>query len=375
MRIINLLIKPASSGCNLNCVYCFYNDVADKRKIKNYGIMNEKTLENMVKKVFNETEFLVNFAFQGGEPTLAGIDYFKKFHKLVEKYNTNNIKVSFSLQTNGTLINKNWTALFKKYNYLIGISLDGNKEIHNSFRIDKNGNDTFTKVQKTLNLLKKEKIEFNILTVVNKMTAQNGALIYRFFKNNGFRYFQFIPCLDELYCKEKKEYTLTDIDYGNFLNSTFELWYEDIMNGKKVSVRYFDNIIKIVLGEEPESCDMVGHCNVNAIIEADGSIYPCDFYVLDEFKLGNINEKSYTEILSSKKEQDFLNSSLVIENSCKICDYFKLCRGGCKRHKELTETGEYKNRFCRSYLMFFEKNMKKIIEVANYVLKIRLQNM
>lgn len=374
MKAINLLIKPASSNCNLNCTYCFYNDVADNRAIKNYGIMNDTTLENMVKKAFEEVEYQVNFAFQGGEPTLAGIDYFKKFHELVKKYNKNNINVTFALQTNGSLLNKKWTELFKKYNYLIGISLDGNKEIHNSFRVDKKGEETFSKVNKSLNLLKKEKVEFNILTVVNKMTAQNGKLIYKFFKNSGFRYFQFIPCLDELYSKEKKEYTLTDVDYGNFLNDTFELWYEDIMGGKKTSIRYFDNMVKIVLGEEPEACDMVGHCNINGIIESDGGVYPCDFYVLDEYKLGNINENSYTELFKSDKEQQFLKSSLVISDSCKVCKYFRLCRGGCRRHKEKNEKGEYQNRFCKSYLMFFDKNIDKLIEIANYVIKVRQMN-
>lgn len=374
MNSLNLLIKPASSGCNLKCVYCFYYDIADNRVIKNYGIMNDTTLENMVRKAFEEVDYQVNFMFQGGEPTLAGIDFFKRFHNLVEKYNVKKINTTFALQTNGTLLNKKWTGLFKEHNYLIGVSVDGNRDTHNAFRIDKSGNGTFAKVKESINLLKKEKIDFNILTVVNKFTAENGKLIYNFFKNNGYRYFQFIPCLDELYSKEKKEYTLTDVDYGNFLNDTFELWYEDIMNGRFTSVRYFDNMVKIILGEQPEACDMVGHCNINAIVESDGSIYPCDFYVLDEYKIGNINDSSFTDILNSEKENQFLSSSLVVNEKCKKCSYFKLCRGGCRRHKEIDENGEYHNRFCKSYQMFFDKNLDKLIEVANYVIKVRMGN-
>ena len=374
MNSLNLLIKPASSGCNLKCVYCFYYDIADNRVIKNYGIMNDTTLENMVRKAFEEVDYQVNFMFQGGEPTLAGIDFFKRFHNLVEKYNVKKINTTFALQTNGTLLNKKWTGLFKEHNYLIGVSVDGNRDTHNAFRIDKSGNGTFAKVKESINLLKKEKIDFNILTVVNKLTAENGKLIYNFFKNNGYRYFQFIPCLDELYSKEKKEYTLTDVDYGNFLNDTFELWYEDIMNGRFTSVRYFDNMVKIILGEQPEACDMVGHCNINAIVESDGSIYPCDFYVLDEYKIGNINDSSFTEILNNEKENQFLSSSLVVNEKCKKCSYFKLCRGGCRRHKEIDENGEYHNRFCKSYQMFFDKNLDKLIEVANYVIKVRMGN-
>lgn len=358
MKNLNLLIKPASSSCNLRCKYCFYYDISENRKIKNYGIMNDTTLENMVKKAFEEVSFSINFAFQGGEPTLAGVEYFEKFHNLVNKYNTKNIIVNFAIQTNGTMIDKKWLSLFKKYNYLVGISLDGNKEIHDTFRTDVLNKGTFTKILKATKLLKKENIDFNILCVVNKLTAQNGKLIYNFFKNNGFRYYQFIPCLDSLSTNEKedkKDFTLTAEDYENFLNDTFELWYKDILSGKKISIRYFDNLVKMILGEEPEACDMIGHCNINAVLESDGSIYPCDFYVLDKYKLGNINNNSYTSLLSSSKEMEFLNSSFDISNKCKICPFFRLCRSGCRRHKEINSFGIYENKFCSSYISFLKK--------------------
>ena len=374
MKNLNLLIKPASSSCNLRCRYCFYYDVADNREVKNYGIMNDDTLENMVKKVFDDVEYSANFAFQGGEPTMAGIEFFEKFHKFVEKYNTKKIIVNFSLQTNGTLLNKKWLELFKKHNYLIGLSLDGNKEMHDTFRIDAKGEGTFSRVLKAAKMMKKAEVEFNILCVVNKLIAQNGKLVYNFFKNNGFRYYQFIPCLDSLSCSEEKDYTLTAEDYGKFLDETFNLWYEDMMSGKRISVRHFDNYTKILLGEEPEACDMVGHCNMNAVLESDGSMYPCDFYVLDEFKVGNINESSFEELFKSEAEMRFLRTSLAVDEKCKVCRYFKICRGGCRRHKELTAEGNYENRFCESYKYFFEKNIDKMIKTAEYVMKIRREN-
>ena len=374
MKNLNLLIKPASSSCNLRCRYCFYYDVADNREVKNYGIMNDDTLENMVKKVFDDVEYSANFAFQGGEPTMAGIEFFEKFHKLVEKYNTKKIIVNFSLQTNGTLLNKKWLELFKKHNYLIGLSLDGNKEMHDTFRIDAKGEGTFSRVLKAAKMMRKAEVEFNILCVVNKLIAQNGKLVYNFFRNNGFRYYQFIPCLDSLSCSEEKDYTLTAEDYGKFLDETFNLWYEDIMSDKRISVRHFDNYTKIILGEEPEACDMVGHCNMNAVLESDGSMYPCDFYVLDEFKVGNINESSFEELFKSEAEMRFLRTSLAVDEKCKVCRYFKICRGGCRRHKELTAEGNYENRFCESYKYFFEKNIDKMIKTAEYVMKIRREN-
>jgi uncharacterized protein len=374
MRNLNLLIKPASSSCNLRCKYCFYYDVADNREVKNFGIMNDETLENMVKRVFEDVEYSANFAFQGGEPTVAGIEYFKKFHEFVEKYNVNKIQVNFSLQTNGTLLDKKWMELFKKYNYLIGVSLDGNKNIHDTFRIDANGEGTFSRVLKATKMLTKAGVEFNILCVVNKLIAQNGKLIYNFFKNNGFRYYQFIPCLDAFNCSKEEDYTLTAEDYGKFLDETFNLWADDILSGKRISVRHFDNYTKIILGEAPEACDMVGHCNMNAVLESDGSMYPCDFYVLDEYKVGNVNESSFVELFKSEKEQEFLNSSLKVNDKCKTCDYFKICRGGCRRHKDLMADGTYENRFCQSYKYFFERNINRMVEVARYILKVRSEN-
>ena len=162
---------------------------------------------------------------------------------------------------------------------------------------------------------------------------------------------------------------MTAEDYGKFLNDTFDEWYKDIISGKKVSVRYFDNLIRMVLGQDPESCDMVGHCNLNGIIEADGSMYPCDFYVLDEYKLGNINDTSIEELFKSDIEKNFLQSSINTNTKCKICRYFKLCRSGCRRHKEMNSEDVLENRFCPSYMSFFNKNMPKIVKVAEFLLK------
>lgn len=367
MDSLNLLIKPISSDCNLKCEYCFYNDVSNNRKIKNYGIMSETTLENIVKKIFNEVRRVVNFTFQGGEPLLVGLYFFNKFHKFIKKYNKNNVLINFYIQTNATLIDENWIKFFKKYNYLVGVSLDGNKDIHNRFRIDRKGKGSFTLVLKNIKLLRKNNIEFNILCVVSKPVVKNARIIYRFFRNNRFKFYQFIPCIDSLNDLTKKSYTIDSEEYGRFLNDIFELWYNDITSNKKISIRYFDNIIKIILNEQIECCDMTGHCNINMVIESDGSIYPCDFYVLDNYKIGDINKMSYSEIISSNVARDFINDSLNIDNKCIQCKFVKLCRGGCKRYKN----ADLQNKFCESYLEFFNKNMVKLFEIAYYIKKNR----
>lgn len=362
MKYLNLMIKPASSQCNLKCDYCFYQDIANSRKNSKNEFMNIITLEQLVKKTFEEVEIQVNFIFQGGEPTLVGIDYFYQFHNFVNKYNTNNIVVTFSIQTNGTLIDENWIKFFKKYNYLVGISLDGNKETHNFFRKYKNNEESFSIIFNNLKLLKNEKINFNILTVVNKNNFNLGKEIYNFFRKNNFNYLQFIPCLDTT----SNNYSLTDTEYAVFLNDIFPLWADDILKGDSISIRYFDNLINILLYGTVEACEMTGHCNINFVIEADGSIYPCDFYSSDEYKLGDIHLSTFSEILENTKLKNFIFSSLELNILCKKCEYLQLCRGGCKKYRSQNIEKNNLHKFCKSYRIFFSTNLKLLIKIGRY---------
>lgn len=367
IRSLNLLIKPVSCDCNLRCSYCFYFDEAKNRKIYSYGNMQFETLENLVKNAFSHVEYEVSFMFQGGEPTLRGINYFYKLHEYVEKYNVNKIKVNFSIQTNGTMLNKRWFDLFEKYKYLIGISIDGTKDIHDIFRIDIRKRGTFDSILNNINELKRRQIDFNILCVVNKLVAKNAKKIYEYFKLQDFYFLQFIPMLDSLKDAKKNDYSLSDKDYGYFLDELFNLWYQDIKKGNIVNIRYFENLLLILLGKSPESCDMVGQCSVNFVVESDGGVYPCDFYVLDEYKIGDINKESIVDIVFSKKAMDFVRASLKKPRKCIECKYIRICRTGCKRHKN--DSNE--NKFCYSFTYFLDKNLSKLEKIRDMLLENR----
>ncbi|WP_297596751.1 anaerobic sulfatase maturase [uncultured Cetobacterium sp.] len=368
MKHLNLLIKPSSSNCNISCKYCFYSDVAKNREYQNLGFMSYETIEKLVIDAFEMKPENITFSFQGGEPTLVGIDFYKKFHEFVKKYKNENTGINFSMQTNGILINKNWMELFKNYNYLLGVSLDGNKDVHNTFRYNHKGIGTFTEVIKSIKLLQKNNINFNILCVVNKKTVENIEEIYNFFKTSRFKYLQFIPCLDKLSGEKNEEFSLTESMYGEFLDNLFNLWYSDFKQNKYISIRYFDNLLSILLNNPPESCDMLGHCSVNTVIEGDGSVYPCDFYVLDKFKLGELKDNTLESLITSKKAMEFIKSSLFVDVKCRNCTYFFLCRSGCRRHKDF-ENKTYQNRFCMSFKSFFSKNMTKLVEVKEWIRK------
>ena len=371
MPPIHLLIKPSSGACNLRCRYCFYHDEMEKREQSCYGFMTPETQEAMIRRALEYAEGQCTFAYQGGEPTLIGLDYFRRAEELIQKYNRKNLRIDRAIQTNGFALDEEWARFFADNRYLVGLSMDGTKETHDLFRVDAGGEGTFRQVQRTAKMFDRIGVEYNILTVVNAQTAKKIQSIYTFFKKNGFRYLQFIPCLDPLGEEPgQRDYSLTPEAYGEFLCRLFDLWYKDLMNGEEVSIRQFDNYIQMLMGYPPESCGMSGVCSFQNVVESDGSVYPCDFYVLDEWKLGNLNVNSFPELEEKRKELGFVEESRQIHPDCQKCRWFSICRGGCKRYREpRLETGELrKNCFCRSYEMFFAHAGGRMQEIARALL-------
>jgi len=366
MLPINLLIKPASGNCNLRCKYCFYHSLADSRNIKSYGMMDTDLLELLVKKSLEYAEGSCTFGFQGGEPTLAGLNFYRKLIEYQEKYNTGKARIYNTLQTNGMLIDDEWAKFLADNNFLVGISLDGPKDIHDMNKTDSRSSGTFSQVIRAIGLFNKYHVDYNILTVVNSITSRHIAKIYNFFKKQGFRYLQFIPCLDPL--NEEPgghEYSLSPDRYAYFLKTLFDLWYDDIKKGNFISIRYFDNLIGMVMGYPPESCGMAGICTCYFVIEADGSAFPCDFYVIDEWKLGNIKNTSFSEMTNTENAIRFVDVSKYVSPECRTCTYFRLCRGGCRRNREPFKDGlPDLNYYCSSYREFFEYAGKRLEELA-----------
>lgn len=361
MPELNFLIKPASSLCNLKCKYCFYNSLSKQRSIENYGIMDLQTLETIVKKGLAEGEKRVGFSFQGGEPTLAGLDFFEKLIEYEKKYNFKNLTIEHSIQTNGILIDKKWAEFLSENNFLVGISLDGPKGVHDMHRIDANNNGTYNRVMKTINLLNKHNVQYNILYVVTKYSAKHGRKIYNYFKKNGFKYIQFIQCLDALGENfGTNSYSLNPEIYGKFLMNTFDCWYKDVKDNKYISIRYFDNLLNMFLGNMPEACGMTGSCNCQFVIEANGNVYPCDFYANDDYLMGNIKMMSFKELYETDVVKNFITDSLFVDEKCIECKYKNICRGGCRRHREPFIEGKPSlNYFCTSYKNFFEYSIPK----------------
>ena len=366
MKYINFLIKPASSSCNLRCKYCFYEDIAENRTVKNMGLMKEETVEILLKEAFNliEEHGEVHFGFQGGEPTLAGLDFFKNFTKRAEELCPEKVTVSYALQTNGVLIDEEWAHFFKENDFLIGLSLDGFSDLHNLNRIDAKQNDTYNKVLNTFNLLEKTGVNTNILCVVTSACAKKSEKVYNELKKIGAKYIQFIPCLDPIDTKKgSTPFSLTPKLYTEFLCKIFDLWFKDYSSGNYISIRAFDDYVNIILGKSAGTCATCGRCGSYLVVEGDGGIYPCDFFVLDEWKMGTLGENPLLEIAESENAKKFLNWGQEKPEECYSCKYRILCNGGCK-NDWITENEKIHNYYCPAFKKFFEYAEQRLLMIA-----------
>lgn len=366
MPPISLLIKPASSSCNLRCKYCFYHSIAENRQTECYGIMDTRLLETIVKKALEHAEHACTFAFQGGEPTLAGLDFYKKLIEFEKKYNVKKVQINNAMQTNGMVIDDAWAKFLADNHFLVGISLDGPKDLHDANRIDAREKGSFNRVKEAIELFNKYRVEYNILFVVNGYTARHANKVYGFFKKNNFKYLQFIPCLDPLNEQPGgNEYSLKPERFTYFLKTLFDLWYEDIMKGNTISIRYFDNLVGMMMGYRPEACGMSGECQCQFVIEADGGVYPCDFYVTDEWLLGNIKDCGLEALKNTDIGNRFIEVSKYIDTECSGCRWFNLCRGGCRRSREPFADGRpVLNYYCSSYKEFFDYTDRRFHQLA-----------
>lgn len=358
MKNLNVLIKPSSNKCNLNCKYCFYDDVSSSREVSDYNYMSEDTAYAIIDNVFSTPELeTVHFGFQGGEPTLSGIEFFEKVFKYIDA-NKGKVQVSLFLQTNGILIDEKWAKLFKDYKVLVGLSLDGPAKFHDNNRVDFGNKNTHSKVMKAAAVMREFDVEFNVLTVVTNKNAKNIEKIYKYLVANDFKYLQFIPCLEPLDFRISNIRKVND-DYYEYLSELFKAWSKDLKAGKYVSVRFFDNIINMILGANPEACDMRGVCSVQNVIEADGTTFTCDFYALDKYIIGNAITDKFETMINTDVAREFVIGSSKHPQECMNCEFYKLCRNGCRRMRV-----QEKYMYCDALKKFYRTYGRELRQIA-----------
>ena len=332
MPPISVMLKPSSSACNLACEYCFYHSLAESRMQGFRGMMSVETFNTVARKAFEYADGAdVFLSFQGGEPLLVGKDFFINAFKAIKEYNVKRSKVFVGIQTNGTRIDEEWGNIFAANGVLVGLSLDGDA-IANRYRTYPDGNESFEKVLEATRILRRCNAEFNILTVVTKAVAERIEDIYAFFKKYNFRHLQYIPCLRPLN-GGGDEYCMNGKEYGEFLIRAFNLYARDYFIGDYVSVRIFDNFVRLANGLKAEQCGMNGHCTHQFVIESDGEVYPCDFFCADGYSIGNINKDDFRSMERCVLAENFIKESLIKSDMCKTCNVYSLCAFGCKRER------------------------------------------
>lgn len=354
MRFVNLMIKPASSLCNLRCRYCFYECISNHREEKSMGVMSEETAELLLENVFRLVEpgGMVSFLFQGGEPTVAGLPFFVRFAEMVERLCPPGVGYAYAIQTNGTLLDEAWADFLRERRFLVGLSMDGYGDLHDLYRVDERGAGSWKRAVRALRLLQKKGVEVNALCVVTAQCARHPERAYGELKKLGFAYMQFIPCLDPLEQERGgMPFSLTPELYGAFLCRLFDLWYRDWAQGRYDSIRLFDDYLHLLLGENPGTCATCGQCGSYFVVEGDGSVYPCDFFVLDRWRLGRLGASSLAELAESERLQEFFRWGREKPPECAACRWRSLCNGGCKND---WVTGPVPhNYYCSAFRQFF----------------------
>jgi uncharacterized protein len=301
-----------------------------------HGVM-ARIIDNISKDLDEKDE--ITIAFQGGEPTLAGLAWFEDFVSLFASRVKKEVKVNYALQTNGLLIDGAWAEFLRRNNFLVGISIDANEKIHNSNRLDSRGEGTFDACMQTKALLEKHRVEYNVLCVLTNKLAGEPDKVWNFILNEKIRYIQFIPCLEGLDERESSPFALRPPRFANFYSRLYYQWVKALEKGTYISVKLFDDTANFFFRGIPSACGISGQCYSQYVVEADGSVYPCDFYVLDDYNTGNLSVRTLHELFDSERMRNFLREKRELPPICLSCPYLKMCGGGCKRMRHVVYYG------------------------------------
>ena len=367
----NIMVKPAGPVCNLNCTYCYY---LEKKKLypgKSDFRLPEDLLEKFIKEYIGAQQVpVVTFTWQGGEPTLNGLDYFKKVIELQKRYSAGKT-IENAFQTNGTRLNNDWCKFFKDNNILVGISIDGEEHNHDHYRKTNSGAPTFKMAMKGIELLHKHKVEFNTLSCVNSYNAGYASETYRFLKRIGSGFIQFLPVVERIDCNSEPgklsilsplsggngsvaEWSVGSKEFGKFLITIFNEWVRSDV--ARYYVQIFDTTLANYTGEMPGLCVFSETCGDALVMEHNGDLFSCDHYVFPEYFLGNITDTPMIDLVKSQRQFDFgTDKRNKLPRYCLQCDVIYACHGECPKHRFIsTPDGQQGlNYLCEGYKMFF----------------------
>ena len=361
---LSIMWKTVSEDCNLACDYCYYSRTGGKIG-KTVRRIDATILEKFIAEYMRFSEGVASFAWQGGEPLLAGLDFFKTVVSFQAKYAAANTAIANSVQTNATLLNDDWARFFKTYSFLVGVSIDGPRQLNDKRRVTRSGVGSYDRVMNGVEYLRRYAVDFNVLTVLHENNIGKANELFEFYERENFRFIQFIPGMDFRAQETSKppRYLITAREYGDFLCDAFDIWYND--GNPKTSIRFFDNMLSVYLNHDAELCVHQRTCPTTLILEQNGDAYPCDFYIGNDYKLGNVAKDSLEDILGNYVYQRFLEKKPTLPEKCTTCEFLNLCHGGCPRNRNWNLSGQEidVDYFCDSYIQIYryaDERMKSL---------------
>lgn len=354
-RAFHVMTKPIGPICNLDCRYCYYLEKEGLYQGERRWQMSDELLESYIRSyIAEQTAPVINFAWQGGEPTLLGIRFFRRVIELQQKHGGGK-KILNSLQTNGTLLDEEWGAFLQQHDFLVGISIDGPQELHDAYRLDKQGKPTWERVMHGIAILKRYQVEFNTLTVVNRLNSTRPLEVYRFLKAVGSGHIQFIPLVERLAGSEQPsgpslagppsirpdrnekvtDWSVRSEQFGRFLVEIYDEWIRNDVG--RIFVQQFEAALGSWYGSGPGICVYSPTCGDALAMEHNGDVYSCDHYVYPEFRLGNIRDSSLSDMATSERQKSFGKDKRdQLPAFCRKCDVLFACNGECPKHRFLT---------------------------------------
>lgn len=384
-RSFSVMVKTAGPVCNLDCDYCYYLEKDALYPGKKFNLssfrMNEEVLEKFIRDfITSQPQQTIEFVWHGGEPTLLGIEYFRKAITLQKKY-AGEKEILNSFQTNGTLITDEWAEFLAENHFLCGLSIDGPKKFHDNHRRFPNEQGSWEKVVECARLFRKHGVEFNTMSVVNASNSKEPATVYEFLKSIGSRFMQFTPIAERIALDPANPLSIVDnrynkatavmeenvsaTDWGNFLCRIFDIWVKNDVG--TYFVNYFDNTLAAYAGQYPSLCSMAPYCGCSLAVEHNGDVYTCDHFVFEDYKLGNIFEKNIAEMAKSDQQLFFEQRKQdTLSRQCRNCPFIKACGGDCPKNRFVkNEDGESVSCLCEGFRMFFNHTRKHFEFMAN----------
>ena len=367
LRPFNIMAKPVCGICNLNCRYCYYTSkpsqlYPDVREFR----MSPEVLESYVHQYLSSQLEHCEFGWQGGEPTLAGMDFFRKAVNLQRQYAAEDQRLTNRLQTNGLLLDDEWCEFLAENDFLVGISIDGPPQWHDAFRRDGEGGPSFHRAWSGLELMRRYGVEFNVLVTLNSINAPHGGDIYRYFVNRGVQYLQFIPILEPGPGEGPAGFSCTGEQFGRFMLEVFEIWSDRDIG--KVSERFIDNCLHQLIFGRASMCCYSDRCANAQVLEFNGDLYACDHFVFKEWLVGNIMTRPLEDLLRDAKLGEFAKMKTQLPETCRDCEFLPFCNSGCpKHHRPIGTDPKRINHFCEGYKMFFTHALGELKRIAECI--------